>query len=155
MSWWTVLKYTVLGIFMGVEWVEEHRRTHAIRTLARNLQLTFLGKRSLPEALALYGTPFAAVNGYTVSNLIDGQLGGIRVIVFDCENIADKGIWQRTVIAARTDKDVFAAAKLNFKLAQDHSARWAILYAPFGAPVADLSLMPVAELEAIVTAIRA
>lgn len=155
MNWWTVLKYTVFGIFLGVEWVEEHRRTHEIRVLARNLQLTFLGKRSLPGALSLYGTPFAAVNGYTISNLMDGQLGHVRVIAFDCEDIEANGGWKRTVIAARSEENVFDTTKFNSELKVDRSAKWAILYTPFSTPSKPSCLMPVSELEAILTMIKA
>jgi hypothetical protein len=109
MSWWTVLKYFVLGIFCSAEWIGERRRIHAMRALARKFGLAFLGKKRLPEALSLYGTPFAHIQLLPVANLIDGMRNGVRVIVFDGEVWEGKTFWRRTVVAARAPETFLLA----------------------------------------------
>jgi hypothetical protein len=151
MTWWNFLVGVVVVIGVIVLWLQEHIRAYAIRHLARRLSLTYLGKRALPGALSLYGTPFNDLSSSSVSNLIDGERGKIRVIAFDCRVGAGKGSWQRTVIAARSESDVFGGKKFNPDLAVDRSAAWQILYYPRG--LENKGLMPVAELEAHLEAI--
>jgi len=147
MSWWTVLKYFVLGIFVSAEWIEEQRRTHGMRSLARNSGLNFLGKLSLPGALCLYGTPFQAVNGLKTSNLIDGTLRGLHVVVFDCR-VMEKEEWQRTVIAARTTPDVFTSPAHHPELQLIHIGGWSVLFYPKGsAATHGNGLMSIEEVE--------
>ncbi len=153
MSWWTVLKYFVLGIFCSAEWISEHRRARGMRALARKFNLTFLGKRALPGALSLYGTPFAHIPSGPVANLIDGVRNGVRVIVFDCEAWEGNTNWQRTVVAARAPEDAFAAAASNPDFRIDRSAAWSILYQPEGFSENPGALTPVPELEAQLEAI--
>jgi hypothetical protein len=153
MSWWTVLKYFVLGIFCSAEWIGERRRIHAMRALARKFGLAFLGKKRLPEALSLYGTPFAHIQLLPVANLIDGMRNGVRVIVFDGEVWEGKTFWRRTVVAARAPENVFAGAASNPEVKIDRSAAWSILYHPKGFSAVPEALTPVEELEAIVDGI--
>lgn len=155
MSWWTVLKYFVLGIFCSAEWIGEHRRTHAMRTFARKYNLEFLGKRSLPGSLSLYGTPFAHIPSGPVTNLIDGMRGGVHVIVFDCEVWEGKSRWRRTVIAARAPESVFAPAASNPEFKVDRSAAWSIFYQPKGFAATPEALTPVEKLESILDAMTA
>lgn len=152
MSWWTVLKYLVLGIFCSAEWIGEHRRTHAMRILARKFDLEFLGKKSLPGAFSLYGTPFAHVPSGPVTNLIDGMRSGVHVIVFDCEVWEGKSSWRRTVVAARAPESVFEAAASNPEFKVDRSAAWSILYQPRGFAATPEALTPVEKLESILDA---
>ena len=153
MSWWTVLEYFVGALFFGEEWIKERQRTHAIRALARKFEFTYLGKKKLPEALSLYGTPFAHIDSMHTSNLIDGSLHGIRVIAFDCQVFESKSSWQRTVIAARTSTDFFGAAAANPEFKVDRSGGWSILYQPKELSAVPEALMPVTELEGHLDAI--
>jgi hypothetical protein len=154
MNWWTVLEYFAGALFLGEEWIKERQRTHAIRALARKFEFTFLGQKKLPEALCLYGTPFAHIDSMHTSNLIDGSRHGIRVIAFDCQVFEDKSSWQRTIIAAKTSADVFRAAGANPEFKVDRSGGWSILYQPKEFSAAPEALMPVTELEARLDAIR-
>jgi hypothetical protein len=154
MSWWTVLKYFVLGVFCSAEWVSERYRTHSMRALARKFGLTFLGKKALPGALSLYGTPFAYIPSAPVANLIDGTCNGVRLIVFDCEVWEGKSSWARTVVAARAPECVFAAAHSNPEFRVDRSAAWSILYQPKGLSEHPNELMPIPDLEAQLEAIH-
>lgn len=151
MTWWNVFVGVVIVIGVIVLWLQEHIRAYAIRRLARRLSLTYLGKRALPGALSLYGTPFDALSSSTVSNLIDGERGKIRVIAFDCRVEKGKENWGCTVIAARSQGEIFGGNKLNPKLRIDRSAAWQILYYP--QLLGNVRLMPVAELEAHLEAI--
>ena len=155
MSWWTILKYFVLGIFCSAEWISQHRRTHSMRGLARKFGLTFLGKRALPGALSLYGTLFAHIPSGPVTNLIDGTRNNVHVIVFDCEMWEGKSSWRRTVVAARAPESVFAGVASNPDFRVERSAAWSILYQPKGFAATPEALAPVEELEAILDAIGA
>ncbi|MGB6690482.1 MAG: hypothetical protein WBE76_21820 [Terracidiphilus sp.] len=154
MNWWKVLEYFVGALFFGAEWIKERQRTHAIRALARKLDLTFLGKKKLPEALSLYGTPFAHIDSMHTSNLIDGSLHGTRVIAFDCQVFEDKSSWQRTVIAAKTSGNIFNAAAANPEFKIDRSAGWSILYQSKEFSAVPEALMPATDLEAHLDAIE-
>jgi hypothetical protein len=96
----------------------------------------------MPEALSLYGTPFA--HRRFTENVIDGEQNRIRVVVFDCQVGEGKGVWRRTVIAARTGSRDFNGAKFP-GMATDNSGGWTILYYPQGMKV---ELTPVRELRA-------
>ena len=154
MSWWTVLKYSILGIFCSAEWIGEHRRTHALRVLARKFGLTFLGKRALPGAISLYGTPFAHIPSGPVANLMDGTHNNVHVIVFDCEVWEGKSSWRRTVIAVRSPESALASAASNPDFKIDRSAAWSILYQPKGLAATPSALMPVDQVEAILSQVE-
>ncbi len=67
-------------------------------------------KRLLPE-LSLTGTPMAHTSA--IGNVMEGERNGIPFVAFDCRIGTGKGSWRRTVIAARSERDVFATVPQN------------------------------------------
>jgi hypothetical protein len=154
MKFWIYVIIVVFGAaYAGIQWIKDRRRASAIRALAQRLGFSYTGKSKLPEALSLYGTPLA--NPTSTWNIMDGEKDKIRVIAFDCQIGSGKGSWRRTAIAARTKEEVFSAVAFNTDLAIGRSGGWMILYYPEPVKSAmSQGLMPVAELEAHVDAIR-
>src|SRR4249920_2565576 len=148
--------YILIGIFWvvaaGVLWAREHLRAFALRSLAKKLGLTY-GK-SLPGAISLYGTPFSRYTSDRITNVMDGQRNGIRVVVFDCEVYEGKESWSRTVVAAKSATNVFSTTSSTSDLKVDSSDGWMILYYPRETnPKAKHGLMSIAELESHLSAI--
>jgi hypothetical protein len=145
--------FVIGAIYAATQWIKDRRRATAIRALAHRLGFSYVAKSKLPEALSLYGTPLA--NPTSTWNIIDGERDKIRVIAFDCQIGSGKGSWRRTAIAARTTSEVFGAVAFNPDLAIGRSGGWMILYYPQQLnPPLRQGLMPVAELEAHLEAIR-
>jgi hypothetical protein len=153
MLWWKLAGITLIAIGVVVLWTKEHIRKFRMRSLARRLGLNYIGKR-LPEALSLYGTPFAHINSLITSNVLDGEHGEFRIVVFDCDVYEGSTSWSRTVIAARkTGTEAFTVAISNPNLKEDHSAGWSILYRPKAISKRLDGLTRIRELEADLTAI--
>jgi len=152
MSWWTVAFFLAVLVAAAIQWLRDALRASAVKKMAGELGFRYIGKGRLPEALSLYGTPFNGVE--QISNLIDGERGGIRVLAFDCRIGSGKGSRQRTVIAARSPADPFAAKKFNPDLTVVQSAAWQILYYPGNlTPPGKTELTPVGEWKAILESI--
>ena len=150
--------YILIGIIWmvadGVLWAWEHLRAFAMRSLAKKLGLTYAGK-ALPGAISLYGTPFSRYTSDRITNAMDGQRNGIRVVAFDCEVYEGKETWSRTVVAAKSATNVFSTTSSNPDLKVDSSGGWVILYYPRETNLkANRGLMPIAELECHLSAIR-
>ena len=94
----------LVGFFFWSD-LKDRRRTKHLATLASSLGLKAWGDQ-LPSDLSLAGTPMAYRSA--TWNIFYGVQNGIRFIVFDCRMGTGKGSWRRTVIAARTSRDVFA-----------------------------------------------
>ena len=148
--------YILIGIIWmvvaGVLWARDHLRAFAMRSLAKKLGLTYAGK-SLPGAISLYGTPFSRYTSDRITNVMDGQRNGIRVVAFDCEVYEGKESWSRTVVATKSAPNVSSATSSAPDLKVDHSGGWMILYYPREAR-AKHGLMPIAELESHLSAIK-
>jgi len=154
MSWFPALRYTLFGIFLGAEWAKKKLRIHDLRAMCARLGLSYLGDKKLPEALSLYGTPFARIDALIISNLIDGEHNGTRIIAFDCQfNDGSNQCW-RTLIAARTADDVFSSATREGALTSARSSAWQILYRPHETSDDALGTMPLSEIEAIITGVN-
>ena len=139
MNWITVSFYTAGAVMFGLYGARDLWRTFAMKRLAKRLGFVYLRHR-LPEALSLYGTPFA-FRRFTW-NVVDGECNRMRVVVFDCRQESDKGIW-RTVIAVRTGSTARSAAEFGSGMMADSSGGWTILYYP---PEVKTGLMPMKEL---------
>lgn len=130
-NWFTVVFYIIAGITVVVSTIisttKDRLRRRAMRKLAADVGFTYASPR-LPEALSLYGTPFAHCR--STSHVIDGQCNHMRVIVFDCSVGNDKNHYERTVIAARTGSNLLNADKFNPAMKADSSGPWTILYYP-------------------------
>lgn len=144
MSWWKVAGVIMVAIGVVFLWIQDHVRRFRMQRLARRLGLSFADKR-LPGALCLYGTPF---NTATLSwNVLEGERDGLRMVAFDCEVVEGKTGWRRTVIAARTEGDVFGAPALYPELTVHRAGGWAILYRPKGSGQKPAGLLPISMLE--------
>ncbi len=149
MSWWKVAWFViwvvVLAIGIVVLWTQEHVRRFRMQRLARRLGLKFVGT-NLPGALCLYGTPFNTTR--MTWNVMDGERNGLRIVAFDCEMQESKTTsWRRTVIAAKTQEDVFGAPALYPELTVHKDGGWAVLYRPKGFGKKESGLLPISTLE--------
>lgn len=137
-------------VFLAALYVQKGRRSAAIRSLATRLGFHYL-RRELPKSLTLHGTPLSCMS--SISNVIDGEIGGVRVVAFDCRIGSGKGSWRRTVIAVESEPEIFGGA-FNLDLSVDRAGRWAFLYEPKAISIVPRGLMPIAELESHLNAIR-
>ena len=118
----------VVGAALYVTYgIEDFWRAHEFRRLARKLGFAYLRKQ-LPEALSLYGTPFARRR--LTWNVIDGERRRLRIVAFDCQVGEGTASWRRTVIAIRTGSDTLDAAKFDLKMNVQNSGGWSIVYYP-------------------------
>src|ERR1700676_5579224 len=140
MSWVTVVVFIVGAILYAVYGAEDLWRTFAIRRLAKKLGFTYL-RQQLPGAVSLYGTPFT--HRRFTWNVLDGQMNGMHVVVFDCQVGEGANNWRQTVIAVRTGSVAWSAEKFNSEMKVDGSGGWSIFYYPEGTKH---SLMPLKEL---------
>lgn len=141
-NWITVITVVVFGVLAVVYTIEDLWRALAFRSLAREFGFARLNKR-LPEALSLYGTPFA--HRRLTWNVLDGERDKLRVVVFDCQIGEGNGSWQGTVIAIRTGPTSMDSAKFDPRMKVDNSGGWSVFYYPSRLK---LKLMPVKELRA-------
>jgi hypothetical protein len=127
MNWVTVSVFTAGAILYGYYGAQDLWRTLSMRRLARRLGFVYLRQR-LPEALSLYGTPFA-LRRFTW-NVMEGECNKRRVVVFDCQEGEDKKSWRRTVVAVRTGSTAWSAPMFMSDMRADSSGGWTILYYP-------------------------
>ncbi len=146
-NWFTVVVFVIGGAIGVVYGIEEVWRAFAFRRLAKEFGFSRLNKR-LPEALSLYGTPFA--HRQLTWNVIDGERHTLRVVVFDCQIGEGEGSWKRTVIAIRTGSSTMDAAKFDTRVKVENSGGWSVFYYPWALK---LGLVPVKELRAHLTSI--
>ena len=136
---------TLIGCFIGwSEWAD-WKRNRMMPMLMSSLGLKSWGSR-LPPDLSLTGTPMA--NATAIWNVMEGERNGIPFVAFDCRMGVGKSSWRRTVIAARSGRDVFATVPSESSYTVDRCGEWMILYAPKWGFIVGQSLMPVPELEA-------
>jgi hypothetical protein len=136
---------TLIGCFIGWSYWADWKRNRMMPMLMSTLGLKSWGSR-LPPELSLTGTPMAHASA--VWNVMEGERNGIPFIVFDCRMGAGKSSWRRTVIAARSGRDVFATVPSNSSCTVDRCEDWMIFYAPRAGFIVGSSLMPIPELEA-------
>jgi len=142
-----VLAFAVLGFRRFID----RRRTAAIRALAIRSGFQYIGE-ALPRSLSLQGTVFERFS--KVSNVIDGEPRGIRIIAFDCRVGMGKHSWERSVIAVEDGGDSLEDALCNSEMQMDSVGKWKIYYRPkasFEFRVSGLS--SVEKLEACVNSI--
>jgi len=144
-DWAIALWVAALASFFLWSAFDHGKRARDMARLASALGLKPWGDK-LPSDLSLTGTPFA--DRSATWNVLEGVQNGIPFIVFDCRIGTGKGSWQRTVIAARTNRDVFATVPSDFSYTVDKSGDWMIFYSPKTLSFVGQKLMPIAELEA-------
>jgi hypothetical protein len=122
------------------------RRDQQLMKMAARLRLKMIGE-TLPGYVNLDGSPMAHATKYW--NVMDGNFNGIRVLTFDCRMGQGKGSWRRTVLAAESDRDVFATVPSPFDYTVDRCGRWVVFYRPkgFSGPFLSHDLMESSELE--------
>lgn len=128
MNWISITVFTVGAVLYGVYGAEDLWRQAAMRRLARKHGFSYARER-LPQALSLYGTPFA--HRRFTWNVLDKPKGGhSHLVVFDCQVGEDKAALVRTVIAIRTGSAILDATKLDTRMKVENSGGWSIVYLP-------------------------
>lgn len=143
--WGIALWVAALASFFLWSAVNDRRRAKEMAKMAISLGLKSWGDR-LPADLSLAGTPIAQKSA--TWNVFEGVQNGIRFVVFDCRIGTGKASWRRTVIAARSGRDVFATVPSDFCYTVDRSGDWMLFYSPKAMSFFGQPLMPIAELEA-------
>src|ERR1700722_13362615 len=142
----------ILAAFIAL-YLGERQRAKAVRALANRSGLHYLGN-ALPRSLTLGGTPFQLAS--RVWNVIDGEPRGVRVIAFDCRVGIGKGSWRRTVIAIESGTDFSNIVPFNADMTAESAGKWQIIYRPKASVNFRIAgLMPIGELEADLTPVRA
>lgn len=144
-NWFVGLWMTLIGCFIVWSVWANWKRNRMMPILMSSLGLKSWGSR-LPPELSLTGTPMAHASA--TWNVMEGERNGIPFVVFDCRMGAGKSSWRRTVIAARSGRDVFAAVPSESSYTVDRCGDWMIFYAPKRGFIVGPSLMPISELEA-------
>jgi hypothetical protein len=135
-------------VLLVIFYLHYQRRAVAIKALATRLGFSS-PKDTLPRSLSLVGTGLEAVN--STWNVIEGASHGIRIVAFDCQIGIGKGSCLRTVIAAQASTELFGIFNPEFTI--ERSGDWAILYQPRTMGRLPSRLMPVAEIEARLSAL--
>ena len=147
---WIFIWIVGLALFFTVSAVKDRVRKSAIRQMAARVGFIYLGD-AVPR-VNLDETPFRWIT--SAWNVIAGERCGIDVVAFDCRVGQGKGSWRRTVIAARTQDDIFSVVAFDRNLTVDRSGNWMVLYQPKQPAFVPGALMQVEELEAHLNAIK-
>jgi hypothetical protein len=126
------------------------RRRQQMSAMAARVELQDWPDDSIPRDLSLLGTPFESWT--KLSNIYEGMIGGVQVVVFDFSKKSGKSGWSRTIVAAKTaDTDIFSGKP--FELETSQSGDWQLLYA---APefLNSAQLMDVGQIEQMLNNIR-
>jgi hypothetical protein len=151
-DWEFAVWMSMLGALVVASFIASRKRAKSMVTLADRLGLKMWGDR-LPPELTLAGTPIADASA--TWNVMEGKQNGVPIIVFDCRMGRGKGSWRRTVIAARSSRDVFASVPSESSYTVDRAGEWVVLYAPKRGFAVGRSLMPLSELEARLSTVEA
>lgn len=144
-NWGLAVWMTGLGALFVASVLGDRKRAKLMGDLASRIGFKMWGDK-LPPELSLVGTPMARATA--TWNVMEGTQNGVPTIAFDCRMGTGKASWRRTVIAARSRRDVFAVVPSDSSYTVDRSGEWIILYAPKSGFTVWRSLMPIAELEA-------
>jgi hypothetical protein len=115
------------AVTLAVLWWRERQRSLALRQIASKFGFVFLGN-ALPGSLNLTATGLERIS--SCWNVIDGELNGVRIVVFDCRIGEGKGSWRRTVIAAKDNTELFRSVPFVLDLRSEPAGEWALLYQP-------------------------
>jgi hypothetical protein len=146
-NWISVVVFVVSAALFITYAIEDMWRAYAFRRLAKKFGFAYLRQR-LPEALSLYGTPFA--HRRLTLNVIDGERHRLRIVIFDCQIGEGKANWQPTVIAIRTGSNTLDASKIDPRMKVENSGGWSVLYYP---QELKLGAIPLKELRAHLSSI--
>jgi hypothetical protein len=132
---------------------------HLVLTRHRRQQMTAMAVRvglqdwpddSIPGDLSLSGTPFESWT--KLSNIYEGSIGGVQIVVFDFSKKSGKSGWSRTIVAAKTpDSDIFFGKPFDLQTSQ--SGDWQLLYSP-AEFLNSAQLMDVGQIEETLNDIR-
>jgi len=123
----TLVLLVVAAAIVVALWWRALQRTSALRQLASKFGFAFLGT-TVPRILNLTGTGPEAIS--SCWNVMDGELKGVRIVVFDCRIGQGKGSWRRTVIAAKSSADIFKSVPMMLDLTSEPAGEWTVLYQP-------------------------
>ena len=131
-------------LFFVISWWRALARDKAIKRVA--VERGFIADKDIPASMNFRETGLAGVS--STWNVIHGDQNGAFVIAFDCRIGKGKGSWRRTVIAARSSREVFGSAKFDTSLVVERAGEWTILYRPKKLSLSDGGLMPAEEIKA-------
>lgn len=126
-QWFAVLVAASLATMSIRHLVLTRRRRQQMSAMAARVGLQDWPDDSIPRDLSLRGTPFESWT--KLSNIYEGMIGGVQVVVFDFSKKSGKSGWSRTIVAAKTtDTDIFSGKP--FELETSESGDWQLLYLP-------------------------
>jgi hypothetical protein len=136
----------VAAVILAAFWRQARQRVSALRQLASKFGFAFLGT-TLPGSLDLKGTGPEAIS--SCWNVMDGEINGVRIVIFDCRIGQGKGSLRRTVIAAKSDAEIFKSVPMVLDLTSEPAAAWTVLYQPKTYQIISPGLIAVSELDAL------
>jgi hypothetical protein len=139
------------AVALAVFWWRERQRSLALRQVASKFHFVFLGK-ALPASLDITATGLERMS--SCWNVMDGELNGTRIVVFDCRIGEGKGSWRRTVIAAKSNTEFFKMVPFVLDLRSEPAGEWALLYQPKAYRIIPPRLMAVSELDLLLELLR-
>jgi hypothetical protein len=80
---------------------------------------------------------------------MDGELKGVRIVIFDCRIGQGKGSWRRTIIAAKSNADIFESVPMILDLIREPAGDWTVLYQPKTYQIVPPGLVAVPELDGL------
>jgi hypothetical protein len=142
----TLICLVIAAVILAAFWWQARQRSLALRRLASKFGFAFLGT-TLPGSLNLTATGPEAIS--SCWNVMDGELSGARILVFDCRIGEGKGSWRRTIIAAKGNADIFGSVPLVLALTSEPAGDWTVLYQPKTYRIIPPGLMAASELDAL------
>jgi hypothetical protein len=80
---------------------------------------------------------------------MDGELNGVRIVIFDCRIGQGKRSWRRTVIAVKSHADIFKSVPMVLDLTSGPAGEWTVLYQPKTYQIIPPRLIAASELDAL------
>ncbi len=142
----TLVLLIVAAAIVVALWWRARQRTSALRQLASKFGFAFLGT-TVPRGLNLTGTGPEAISSSW--NVMDGELKGVRIVIFDCRIGQGKGSWRRTIIAAKSNADIFESVPMILDFIREPAGDWTVLYQPKTYQIVPPALIAVPELDGL------
>jgi hypothetical protein len=138
--------FVLVGAIIAASWIRYvfiiRQRMQEMRAMATRLGLQEWPDDSTPRDLSLNGTVFERWS--KLFNVYEGILSHWQVAVFDFRERAGKSSWSRTIIAVKTNDDVFEGKAFGLETRQ--AGDWQLCYPPKDF-LSSRKLMDVTEIE--------
>lgn len=125
-SLWGYGILTFFAALLSWTWWTGRKREADLRSLAQSCGLQFIGK-AMPSSVPVERLPQPPS---AVWNVIDGDVRGVRVVVFDCRSGHGKGNWQRTLIAITGATEAARIASFDMDMTKEQIGSWVFLFYP-------------------------